>query len=108
LVGTVELRSGVTVFGEPAGLTVTYLSEEEIAPKAAVRLEAQVRFQSIDTNGDGTLDAFELCCALCESGLTDNEIEALFFKLDSNNDNQVSEAEFIDGYSTLISQHLVN
>jgi hypothetical protein len=108
LVGTVELRSGVKVSAEPAGLTVTYLSEEEIAPKAAVRLEAQVRFQSIDTNGDGTLDAFELSAALCDSGLTDHEIEALFFKLDSNSDNQVSEAEFIDGYSTLISQHLVN
>ena len=27
---------------------------------------------------------------LCDSGLTDNEIGALFFKLDSNNDNRVS------------------
>ena len=49
-----------------------------------------MRFQSIDTNGDGTLDALELSAALCDSGLTDNEIEALFFKLDSNSDNQVS------------------
>ena len=116
LVGNVELRSGVEVKGRTVDnyfssnttrsqiglarvrdcqriynhLTITYVSEEEIARKAAFRLEAQVRFHSIDTNGDGTLDASELSATLCDSGLTDNEIEALFFKLDSNSDNQVS------------------
>ena len=57
--------------------------------QAVHRLEAQVRFQSIDVNGDGILDALELSAGLCDSGLTDTEIEALFFNLDSNSDNQV-------------------
>jgi len=73
-------------------------AEEANAKKAANRLEAQVRFQSIDTNGDGILDALELSAGLCDSGLTDDDIEALFLQLDSNSDNQVSEAEFINGY----------
>jgi len=71
LVGTVELRLGVKVIHKPAGLTITYSSEEEnaenaAAQKGAVRLEAQVRFQSIDTNGDGTLDALEPSAAMCD------------------------------------------
>ena len=87
----VQLPDDSQIKLKPSNLkTITYKSEEESAEKAAVRLEAQVRFQSIDTNGDGTLDALELSAALCDSGLTDNEIEALFFKLDSNSDNQVS------------------
>merc|ERR1711957_259887 len=69
---------------------------------AAHRLEAQARFQSLDINGDGILDALELSAGLCDSGLTDTEIEALFFNLDSNSDNQVSEAEFIDGHHAFI------
>jgi len=68
----------------------------------AVRAQAQATFQSIDINGDGILDALELSAGLCDSGLTDTEIEALFFNLDSNSDNQVSEAEFIDGHHAFI------
>jgi len=68
----------------------------------SVRAQAQATFQSIDINGDGILDALELSAGLCDSGLTDTEIEALFFNLDSNSDNQVSEAEFIDGHHAFI------
>lgn len=57
---------------------------------AAHRFLAQARFQLIDINGDGMLDALELSAGLCDSGLTDTEIEALFFNLDSNSDNQVN------------------
>ena len=57
---------------------------------AARRLKAQARFQSIDINGDGVLDVSELNAGLCDSGLADAEIEALFFNLDTNSDNQVS------------------
>ena len=52
--------------------------------------EARVTFQSIDTNGDGILDMSELSAGLCDFGLTDTEIESLFFGLDRNNDKQVS------------------
>jgi ankyrin repeat protein len=67
-----------------------HLHLEKALLAAAHRFEALVRFQSIDINGDGILDALELSAGLCDSGLTDTEIEALFFKLDSNGDNQVS------------------
>ena len=48
---------------------------QALVKKAANCLEAQVRFQSIDTNGDGILDALELSAGLCDSGLTDNDID---------------------------------
>ena len=56
---------------------------------AAHRLKAQARFQSIDVNGDGTLDELEPSAGLCDSGLAGNEIEARFFNLDNNGDNKV-------------------
>ena len=63
----------------------------------------QVKFQSIDINGEGILDAFELSAGLCDSGLTDTEIEALFFKLDCNSDNQVNALLAIKYYQTCSS-----
>ena len=72
-----------TAQSQVAGLNSSNSSSSEYANKA------RVTFQSIDTNADGILDVSELSAGLCDFGLTDTEIESLFFRLDSNNDEQV-------------------
>jgi hypothetical protein len=63
--------------------------------------EARAIFQSLDKNGDGTLDLIELYDGLSDFGLTDAQIQTIFFDLDANSDGQVSEEEFLTGYATL-------
>ena len=53
--------------------------------------EALAIFQSLDKNGDGTLDLVELNDGLSDFGLTDAYIQTIFFDLDTNSDGQVSK-----------------
>ena len=62
--------------------------------------EARAIFQSLDKNGDGTLDLIELYDGLSDFGLTDAQIQTIFFDLDVNSDGQVSKEEFLTGYAT--------
>ena len=62
--------------------------------------EARAIFQSLDKNGDGTLDSIERYDGLSDFGLTDDQIQTIFFGLDVNSDGQVSEEEFLTGYAT--------
>ena len=61
---------------------------------------ARAQFRSIDKNGDGSLDLGELSNGLSDFGLTNAEIEAIFFDLDVNNDGLVSEEEYVAWYAT--------
>ena len=46
----------------------------------------------MDRNDDGALDLEELTGGLSDFGLTDAEIEDIFFKLDIDEDGQVSNS----------------
>jgi hypothetical protein len=61
---------------------------------------ARTQFRSIDVNGDGSLDLGELSNGLSDFGLTEAQIEAIFFNLDVNNGGRVSEEEYVAGYAT--------
>ena len=62
--------------------------------------EARAQFQFLDKNGDRFIDLAELYVGLNDFGLTDAEIEAIFFYLDVNMDGRVSQEEFIAGYAS--------
>ena len=47
-------------------------------------MEALGIFRAFDSNSDGSLEMTELSTGLSDSGLTDYQIEALFFALDAN------------------------
>ena len=66
--------------------------------KLSPEAEARDVFSSVDTNSDEMLDSSELCGALSESGMTDYELEQLFFALDTNHDNLISMDEFVAGF----------
>ena len=51
--------------------------------------ESVAIFHKIDITGDGILDLNELKTGLADCGASENEIEELFFTLDTNADNQV-------------------
>ena len=55
-------------------------------------------FANIDTDGSGTLSLAEMHCRLSDFGLDDEQIEQLFFALDTDNDGAVSAEEFEAGF----------
>ena len=81
--------------GKPAA------SAAQTAPnRAALQRTLDANFKSIDTNGDGTLNAAELQAA--EGKVQQQRIQALrgrveseFTKLDTNKDGQLNKAEFM-------------
>jgi len=66
--------------------------------------EARAQFRFIDKNGDGSLDLAELNEGLSDFGLTDAQIEAIFFELDVNSDGKVSQEEFLAGYASIVAE----
>ena len=64
------------------------------------RLEAEARaiFTSHDCNSDGMLDLSEIVGALSGSGMVDSEVEQFFTSLDTDNNNLLSEDEFVAGF----------
>ena len=66
---------------------------------AAAKLdEARSVCRRLDTNNDGVLSVEELGNELSDLGMPDADIERLFFRLDTNQDDKVSEEEFVAGY----------
>ena len=65
--------------------------------------EAGAQFQFIDKKGDGSLDLAKLNEGLSDFGLTDAQIEAIFFELDVNKDGKVSQEEFLAGYASNVA-----
>eukprot|EP01051_Picozoa_sp_SAG22_P014030 SAG22_NODE_1646_length_3900_cov_8.380952_2_plen_444_part_00 len=55
-------------------------------------------FMKIDADGNGSLTLAEMSCRLSDFGLLDEQIEQLFYALDTNNDGVVSSAEFEAGF----------
>ena len=51
-------------------------------------------FRTFDVNNDDFLGTTELSAGLSDSGLTTNQIEALFFALDANADGKVSPHQY--------------
>ena len=62
--------------------------------------EARAIFKFLDKKGDGTLDLVELHDGLSDFGLTDDQIQTIFFDLDVNSYGRVSKEEFLRGYAT--------
>ena len=54
------------------------------------RQEAKALFSLIDANQDGSVDLDELSLNLADSGLTQDQIETLLWKLDGNHDSKVT------------------
>ena len=60
---------------------------------------AELLFQQLDRDGNGSLSYCELSSRLADAGLDDEEIERLVYKLDADGDGEVSLAEFRYGYN---------
>ena len=58
-------------------------------------------FRSLDSNDDGALSSAELSGGLADFGLDDEQLQALFLRLDTDQDGEISLPEFIAGYSSL-------
>lgn len=71
---------------------------QESAAQASLEMEALGVFNSLDTDGDGTLSPQELSCRLSDFGLGDQEIEGLLWRLDTNHDGVVDRDEWVAGY----------
>jgi hypothetical protein len=74
------------------------------APKSMTRAEflanVQARFNAVDANHDGVLDANEIAAAQQKEldqarGVEQQRLDAEFTKLDTNHDGQLSKAEFM-------------
>jgi Ca2+-binding EF-hand superfamily protein len=79
------------------------LAQSEAAPaqpgRAEVKANLELRFKSIDADGDGAVDKAEIAAAnsrLAEqtSASLDKRMEAQFAKVDTNGDQMISLAEF--------------
>ena len=60
---------------------------------AAAEAEARAIFGTIDADNDGSLSMDEMRDRLSDFGLDDQQIEQLFFALDTDSDGAVSRAE---------------
>ncbi len=69
-------------------------------------MDAGTIFTSLDTDGNGSLSMSELHCRLSDFGLGEDQIERVFFALDTNHDGVVDKQEFVDGFSKY--QHIVS
>ena len=59
-------------------------------------------FKELDTDNDGDLSYTELSCRLADFGLGDDEIEALFTKLDKDGNGRISAEEFAEGFEHVL------
>ena len=70
---------------------------------AAAEAEARAIFGTIDADNDGSLSMDEMRDRLCDFGMDDQQIEQLFFALDTDSDGAVSRAEFIAGFGQFMA-----
>ena len=70
---------------------------------AAAEAEARAIFGTIDADNDGSLSMDEMRDRLSDFGLDDQQIEQLFFALDTDSDGAVSRAEFIAGFGQFMA-----
>lgn len=97
--GTPALATAIAPAAQPAAK-----APAANAPKPTTRAEflatVQARFNAIDTNHDGVLDANEVAAAQQKElqqarAIEQQRLEAEFTKLDTNKDGQLSRAEFM-------------
>jgi len=84
------------------------LRRQDVLLASDPRAEAGKTFRALDTSGDGLLSLSEITCALSDFGLSEEEIDRMIMKLDTNLDGVVDEAEFVAGYkhwTTVVSAH---
>merc|ERR1712216_175104 len=56
-------------------------------------------FDTLDVNGDGSLNSMELCTRLGDFGFTDDEVEAIFIGIDVDGDGSITKEEFLKGFA---------
>ena len=65
---------------------------------SGVGREARGIFRTLDTNSDGELSSSELCARLSDFGLGDEEIQSVFYQMDTDGSGAIDEDEWVAGY----------
>lgn len=107
---TAVASSYVVILGRPALLVACcerFCSPDAERPLHREKpMDAGTIFTSLDTDGNGSLSMSELHCRLSDFGLGEDQIERVFFALDTNHDGVVDKQEFVNGFSKY--QHIVS
>jgi Ca2+-binding EF-hand superfamily protein len=68
-----------------------------------LRRDADVIFSIIDSDGSGSISREEMTSHLSDAGYTEEVIDKIFNKLDTNKDSEISKEEFRRGFVIIIA-----
>jgi Ca2+-binding EF-hand superfamily protein len=104
IAAAISIAAGTPAFATAAAPAAAPKPAPSAAPKETTRAQfvanIQSRFNAVDTNHDGFLDANEVAAAQQKElqqarAVEQQRLEAEFNKLDTNHDGQLSKAEFM-------------
>ena len=60
-------------------------------------------FSMLDLSGNGYLEKSELLCGLSDLGFRDEMIDAIFMRMDENDDGSIDKTEFCKWYEQVLA-----